>query len=414
MSRNPVNSMSRILSRQNILTLYLPTLTLSLGQGIAVPALPVYARSFDVSFGIASTVLVAFAIGGLIAGVPTGYLIDRFGRRKVIIAGPILIAGSSFLAAFAQSFPELLAYRFVAGVGQQMWNIARTTMVAETGADRERGRQMSTIMALQNLGMILGPAVGGLVAALWGVRIPFIFYGVLALISTLPSSLQAPEAAEPRRGQPGASEEQPSWGWLRSTPIFLFFLGLFFAGISRGALFSGTLNVYAVYAYGVGPETIGFMAGAAGAIGIPITLLAGTVMDRYGRKASIIPGFTLITLALGIMVATAAFGWPFPVFVAIFLIVQGALTVTSGNLQVLGSDLAPAAARGRFFGVWQTVNQMGSVLSPSGFALLAETAGAPAGFAYLALASFLVVVLIGWFVPDPVGRKRAVAEAAQA
>jgi MFS family permease len=136
-------------------------------------------------------------------------------------------------------------------------------------------------------------------------------------------------------------------------------------------------------------------------------------MDRYGRKASIIPGFTLISVALGIMVATAAFDWPFPVFVTIFLIVQGALTITSGNLQVLGSDLAPAAARGRFFGVWQTVNQMGTVLSPSVFALLAETAGASAGFAYLGIASILVVVIIGCFVPDPVGRQRTLARAAQ-
>ncbi len=406
--------MSRILSRQNILTLYVPTLTLALGQGIAVPALPVYARSFGVSFGVASTVLVAFAIGGLLAGVPTGYLIDRVGRRKVLVAGPIMIALSSFLAAAAQSFPELLAYRFLAGVGQQMWNIARTTMVAETGADRERGRQMSTIMALQNLGAILGPAVGGLVAAVWDVRIPFVFYGALALISTLPSSFLVAESAGLRRGHLGAQAERPGWGWLRSAPLLLFFLALFFAGMSRGALFSGTLNVYAVYAYGVGPDTVGFMAGAAGAIGIPITLLSGTVMDRYGRKVSIIPGFALITTALAMMVATAALGWPFSVFVAIFLVVQGALTITSGNLQVLGSDLAPAAARGRFFGVWQTVNQTGSVLSPSVFALLAETAGAPAGFAYLGVASFVVVVLIGLFVPDPVGRKQALPQAAQA
>src|SRR3954466_158542 len=106
--------MSRILSRESMLTLDLPSLTLALGQGIAVPALPVYARSFGVSFGVASTVLVAFSLGGLLAGVPTGYLIDRFGRKKVIIAGPILIAISSFLAAASQSFPELLAYRFLA------------------------------------------------------------------------------------------------------------------------------------------------------------------------------------------------------------------------------------------------------------------------------------------------------------
>jgi multidrug resistance protein len=400
---------SRILSRQNVLTLYLPSLTLAFGQGIALPALPVYARSFDVSFGVASTVLVAFALGGLLAGVPSGYLIDRFGRRKVIIAGPILIAISSFLAAIASSFPELLVYRFLAGVGQQMWNVSRVTIVAETGADAQRGRQMTMVIAMQNLGNILGPALGGLIAAIWDERVPFVFYGALALISTLPSSFLVKETAPTARSKGPATAEQPGWAWLLAPVIVLFYTALFFAGISRGALFSGTLNIYAVYEYGVGADTVGFMAGAAGAIGIPITLLSGTIMDRLGRKASIVPGFTLITGALCVMVATAILSWPFPVFVAIFLVVNGALTITSGSLQVLGSDLAPPAARGRFFGVWQTVNQMGTVLSPGVFALLSETLGAPAGFAYLAVASAIVVVLIAFFVPDPVGRSRVLA-----
>src|SRR6185295_3902849 len=127
---------------------------------------------------------------------------------KVIIAGPILIAISSFLAAVAQSFPELLLYRFLAGVGQQMWNVSRVTIVAETGADAQRGRQMSTVIAMQNLGNILGPAVGGLIAALWDVRVPFVFYGVLALISTLPSSILVKETA-PARAKGAAPAEQP-------------------------------------------------------------------------------------------------------------------------------------------------------------------------------------------------------------
>jgi multidrug resistance protein len=382
-------------------------------MGIAVPALPVYAQSFGVSFGVASTVLVAFAVGGLLAGVPTGYLVDRIGRKKVIIGGPVLIALSSFLAAIAQSFPELLAYRLIAGVGQQMWNVSRVTIVADTGSDSERGRQMSTVMAMQNLGAILGPVVGGLLAALWDVRVPFVFYGVLALVSAIPAAILLPDRPGTSRqaGAPGPATQPAGWSWLLAPTIVLFFTGLFFAGISRGALFSGTLNVYAVYAYGVGPETVGFMAAAAGAIGIPVTLLSGTIMDRFGRKASILPGFSLITIGLSLLVAAARWSWPFPVFVALFLVVQGSLTITSGAMQVLGSDLSPASARGRFFGVWQTVNQMGTVLSPGVFALLSEWIGASAGFMYLAAASFLVVVIIGLFVPDPVARSRAMARA---
>src|SRR4051812_21187166 len=213
-----------------MLTLYVPTLTLALGQGIAVPALPVYTRSFGVSFGVASLVLIAFSIGGLLASLPAGYLVDRIGRRKMIVAGPVLIAATSVLAAFAQSFPELVAYRFLAGVGQQMWNISRVTIVADTGTDRQRGRQMSTIAALQNLGQVLGPAVGGLIAALWDVRLPFIVYGAMALLSTLPGTWLLRNTPIAQRGHAAVSGPDIGWGWLKAVPLIIFFVGLFFAG----------------------------------------------------------------------------------------------------------------------------------------------------------------------------------------
>src|SRR5438309_11930690 len=116
---------TRILSRENFLTIYLPAATLALGNGIATPALPVYAKSFEVTFGVASQVFVAQLLGGLAASIPTGFLIDRFGRRKIILLGPVLVALSSVLTAFAGSFPELLAFRFLAGWAQQMWMLSR-------------------------------------------------------------------------------------------------------------------------------------------------------------------------------------------------------------------------------------------------------------------------------------------------
>src|SRR2546427_13269794 len=108
MGRNEVNTSAALLSRQNVLSLYLPAVILALGTGIALPALPIYARQFDVSLGVASSALVATGLGGLAAGVPTGYLLDRFGRRNIILAGPIVTALSSFLVVTAHSFPELL------------------------------------------------------------------------------------------------------------------------------------------------------------------------------------------------------------------------------------------------------------------------------------------------------------------
>src|SRR5215469_15863530 len=87
---------------------YLPALVLAIGTGIALPAVPSLAKSFGVSFGVASGVVTAFVLGNVAGTIPSGWLIDRFGRRVVLIAGPLLTAATACLIAFVHSFPELL------------------------------------------------------------------------------------------------------------------------------------------------------------------------------------------------------------------------------------------------------------------------------------------------------------------
>ena len=160
---------------------------LSLGTGLAAPVLPIFARSFNVSFGVASLVIIARMVGATASTIPTGYLVDRIGRRRILLIGPIIAALASFLTASAQSFPQLLVYRFLAGWGQQMWMISRLTVVADTTTTGERGRQIASMVGVSHAGALMGPALGGFSAAIAGIRAPFLIHGVLAAIAIIPS-----------------------------------------------------------------------------------------------------------------------------------------------------------------------------------------------------------------------------------
>ena len=403
----------RILSRYNLLSLYLPSLTLAMGLGIVLPALPVYAAEFGVSFGVASMVLIVNALGSLVAGLPTGFLIDHLGRRRITLAGPIITAISAFLCVIAQSFPELLAYRFVGGVGMQMWMLARMTSIADTARNNQRGRMVTSMFSMQSVGTILGPLLGAFLAQQWNVRVPFAVYGLLALLAIGPSFRLVRETAplgEPSRAEtplpPVAADG--GWSWLLRLPfpLLMFLVAQFLASISRGTLFTGTLNLYAVYQYEVGATEVAFLATAATVVGIPITLGCGALMDRYGRKATIVPGFTLLGIALLVMAAVVAASLGFEMWIAVFIMVNAAMTITSGNMQTLGADIAPANLRGRFFGLWQTINQSGAVLSPTIFAVLADNVSSVVGFVFLALTSLGVALTIGTQVPDPIRDQR--------
>jgi MFS family permease len=246
-------------------------------------------------------------------------------------------------------------------------------------------------------------------AVLWGVRAPFLALGVLAIVSVIPSFVMIKETA-PGLARRGTADAAPG-GWratvavLLTVPVLSFFLAQFLSSVTRGTLFTGTIHLYPVYVYGVGAGTIGVISTIAGAVGLPITFGAGAIMDRFGRKRTVVPGFLLLGLALAYMAYTAHAGAPFESYVVAFLLVSLALSITSGNMQVIGSDIAPAHIRGRFFGIWQLVGQIGVTTSPAAFAFLAEASGYAAGFVFLSATSFGAALVLVTLVRETLRRE---------
>jgi MFS family permease len=376
---------------------------------IAAPALPLYAKSFNVDFGTASMVLVANQFGGTVSTMPTGYLIDRFGGRKMVLLGPILTGFASLLMAFAHSYPELLIYRFIEGWAMQMWTLGRLEIITATGGSR-RGTQITGMFGMDSAGRLMGPALGGFVAAVFGLRAPFLLYGVIALAAIIPSFILVPETeygkakaaeAAPRaageRGRPWAL-----YASLLTVPVLMLLSGQFLASMTRGSLFGGTLDLYAVYAYGIGPETVGLLAALGGAIGLPLTFMSGRIMDRYGRRTTIVPGFCLLAVALAVMAVSAFAHWGFASYVGAFVFARVSLSAVSGSMQVVGSDVAPPHARGAFFGLWGLTRNIGGFLSPAVFAVVAQGWGFGASFVLLGIMSLGTAAIMGTQIKEAV------------
>lgn len=402
---------SRILSRENVLSLYLPAVVLSLGAGIAAPALPVFAKSFEISFGVATLILVFNSVGAAAATLPTGFMVDKVGRKFVLIAGPMLAAVASLLTAQAHSFPELLVYRFIAGWAQQMWMLARLAIIADTGAANQRGRQITGMISMESMGRLMGPAVGGFVAAATDIRVPFVLHAVISLLAIVPSFKLIKETAPSRTGRGRAAGAAGSVRELLIFPVLMLFVAQAFASITRGTLFQGGLNIYAVYAYDMTPQGLGIIATIASVIGIPITLTAGYLMDHFGRKASVVPGFALLSAALATLAFVDHLQAPVLGFVLMYFVVNAAQSMTSGNMQTIGSDVAPAHLRGRFFGIWQLIGAIAGVISPAVFGFLADRTGYGAGFIFLSVTAFAAFFVLATQVRTNMAERTRATEA---
>src|SRR5258708_31612423 len=164
--------------------------------------------------------------------------------------------------------------------------------------------------------------------------------------------------------------------------------------LGRGGQDQGSLVLYAVYAYGMRPAELGLLNTIAILFGIPIPFLTGYLMDRFGRRGVIGPGFAAYAISLVIMSVTAFFPLPMSFFLAAYVLVQAAAGTTGGTMQVLGTDLAPASNKGRFFAIWRMLAQAGALVAPAAFAYLAEHVSYGVGFLYLAAGPALVVIAV--------------------
>ena len=131
------------------------------------------------------------------------------------------------------------------------------------------------------------------------------------------------------------------------------------------------------------------------AIGIPITIAAGYIMDRYGRKATLVPGFSLLAVALAFLSFTDYAGSSFGIFILAYVCVYTSNGITGGNMQTLGSDIAPEKARGKFYGVWNTVGTVGAPTSTSMFAVLSGGLGYWSAFGFLGMMAGGTALILG-------------------
>jgi MFS family permease len=406
-SRPPEND--GFFSSYQVLTLYFPAFVFALGYSIATPAIPVFAKSFNTGFGVASLVIVAHALGALLAAVPTGFLVDRMGRRPVLIAGPVLVAASSCLTAVAHSFGELLIYRLIGGAAMEMWRQSRLAIIADVSKRQQRGRQMSGMVGTEGAGRLIGPALGGLLAA-WSIRVPFVVHGGLALLAIVPSFFLVRESAPPATKSAGKkTEDQLNTKAVVALMLDARYRGFlcaqFFASMTRGVLWGGTLLLYATFAYDVGARELGGLATMSTVVGIPITLSCGYLMDRFGRKTTMVPGFVSMALGLFFLAVNAQWQWGLAIFVGAFLWMHASQAVTAGSMQVLGSDMAPAHARGRFFGFWRLIGEIGGLVSPALFGFVAEHMGYTVSFAMIGLCGLAAAMLLAFSVRETVTRE---------
>jgi DHA1 family multidrug resistance protein-like MFS transporter len=370
--------------------------TVALGFGIVAPVIPAFARQFGVSVAAAASVISVFALMRVFGALPTGRLVDRFGEPGVMTAGLAVVAVSSVLAGFSQSFVELLVLRGSGGVGSAMFSISAQALLLGSVPGSQRGRASGLFSGGFLLGGISGPAVGGLIAA-WSLRAPFFIYGFLLVVPAAlvagvlrhtPDRRRAAASVPPARllAALGDAVRSRTWRAAASANLADGFAAL---GV-RGALVP--LFVREVLHRSALWTGIGFLLFAAlnGAALIP----GGRVADNLGRRPVVIMG--CLISAVGMLMLALLHG------PEAYLAAMAVAGFGSGLL-----DVAPAAMIGDIIGrnggtmvaSYQMAGDVGSVTGPVAGGLLVDSASYAAAFG-LAAAVLGGAALLGLISPE--------------
>lgn len=162
--------------------------------GLRIALVPLFVvEVLDRGAGVAGLALAAFAVGNVSVVIPSGYLSDRIGRRKLLIGGLTVAAVSTVLVGFTTSLPVFLVAAYVTGAATGVFISPQQAAVADIIGSRGRGgTAVATFQMMADVGSIVGSLLVGQVAQYFSYQWAFAVSGVVLLVAAV-GWLFAPE-----------------------------------------------------------------------------------------------------------------------------------------------------------------------------------------------------------------------------
>lgn len=175
---------------------YLVALAAFLGpftQTVYTPILPDLVARFDTTPLVVNLTISIFTAVLAVMQIVYGPLVDRRGRRAVLLPGLALYVIASVACAFAATAGALLVFRALQAAGIAAGSVVAVTVIGDLFDGAERGRAMATFQTLVALGPVVGPVVGGVIATHAGFVGIFLTLGVVALVVLAAQAAFVPE-----------------------------------------------------------------------------------------------------------------------------------------------------------------------------------------------------------------------------
>lgn len=355
--------------------------------GSIVPLIPVYTQQLQLNAVMMGVLFAAYSLGLLVFSIPLGIIAERYGYRKVFLAGMAGLTLATALYGFANS-PEILFFcRLIQGIAAAASWTAGLAMVALLYPEQQ-GEKLGLVMAAMGLGTILGPPVGGTLFHYLGYR--EMFMALAAFCFSLLLMLCFVKFGHLAGGNP--NKKFAIWQ-VRHNPSLVWLGVVVLISSSSFGMLEILLPNYLNGRFGLGSLQIGLVFGLMGLMHAFSDAGVGFLSDRHGYKPFVYWGLWASALCLPFLALA-----PNPVILTLVLILLGinlgaALTPSQPLMYyIVAADpvLWPSGGAGLVYGVFNTCFSLGLMLGPPLGGLLEKYFGFSVGlilFAVLLAAS---------------------------
>lgn len=410
---------STIGSRRAWYMLIAITMLTTAGMTVVLPVLPfVVVRYVPDPSHLAIWVGVLEAVNALCAFLVApflGRLSDRIGRRPIIIVAAFGAVVGYLLFGVGGSIWMLLLGRIIQGVTAGDLP-ALFAYLADITPPEQRAKRFGLLGALAGIGTMVGPALGGLLAAV-DVALPVFATAGFALVIALLSVFLLPESLAPERraAQLTLSDMHPLRVFrevFARRELRPLLLGLVFTTVPF-LFFVNNFSVLALDSIAWTATGVGLVTAAVGIVDIVIQgLLLGVLVKRVGERGVVVSG--IIAQAVGMLalaLVASVFAEPLLFIIGTLVLAagQGAATAT---MDALLSNAVAHDEQGWLAGAVQSINSGLGVVAPlvAGglYAVVAHSAPYWLGLALFVVAA---IVLVRARIPRPVTVEEPVAVA---
>ncbi len=349
--------------RSLVLPVYLPAFLLAAANGAMSTFLPLYFIHLGTSVAGAAILVGAGTAGIILLDLPSGFIVARYGERRVLAVSGMGIVGASLLIAVSPTPLVATVGVFLASGAASFWFLGRLEFMRKALMPSARGRGLAAVGGVMRAGQLLGPLAGGLAASAAGYRLVFLATAVLGAVSLLlflvaPATRMATES--PRVTAPPIWDARALAHVVRTRSKELSTAGL--SMLVLAMVRSGRALLLPLWGQAIGLDDAGIgLAVAISAAGDTLMFYpAGLVSDRRGRKWSAVSCLVILSLGMAMVPLTHTLGS----FILVGLLVGLGNGMGSGIIMTLGADFAGDSEPGVFLGVWRLVTDIGGAAAP--------------------------------------------------